>query len=301
MNMNVPINCFFMGKGGVGKSTSSTLFSLSLVQNGHKVALISMDPAHNLSDIFRIPLSDRPSQLEKGLQVMEVDQEKWIRDYLKDIQQQIQRSYAYLTSFNLLHYFDVIRFSPGLEEYALILAFQKIRQQFSTYDYLVFDMPPTALALKFFNLPLLSLIWTDKLLTLRKEIIEKRKLITRIKLLRKERETDKVLNRIGEQQALFSDLKEMFSDHQSTRVNLVLNPDDLSFSESIRIIERLQEMSIAVNQLLLNKTRSLSENATIEKAYPRIPLERIPLSETELNGAETLKNFLANNPIQFRY
>lgn len=290
-----------MGKGGVGKSTSSTLFSLSLVQNGHKVALISMDPAHNLSDIFRIPLSDRPSQLEKGLQVMEVDQEKWIRDYLKDIQQQIQRSYAYLTSFNLLHYFDVIRFSPGLEEYALILAFQKIRQQFSTYDYLVFDMPPTALALKFFNLPLLSLIWTDKLLTLRKEIIEKRKLITRIKLLRKERETDKVLNRIGEQQALFSDLKEMFSDHQSTRVNLVLNPDDLSFSESIRIIERLQEMSIAVNQLLLNKTRSLSENATIEKAYPRIPLERIPLSETELNGAETLKNFLANNPIQFRY
>ncbi len=52
-----------------------------------------MDPAHNLSDIFNQQLSDKPTRVENGLTVMEIDQEKWINRYLKDISKQIKRTY----------------------------------------------------------------------------------------------------------------------------------------------------------------------------------------------------------------
>jgi len=123
--MNRATNVFFMGKGGVGKSTSSALFSVFLAQKGFKALIVSLDPAHNQSDIFERSLSDKPIQITPNLSAIEIDQEFWIRQYLKDIHNQINRTYSYLTAFNLEKYFSVIKYSPGLEEYALILAFEK--------------------------------------------------------------------------------------------------------------------------------------------------------------------------------
>ena len=44
---------FFLGKGGTGKSTTSALLSLVLMEKGKKVLLASFDDAHNQSDIFQ--------------------------------------------------------------------------------------------------------------------------------------------------------------------------------------------------------------------------------------------------------
>ena len=111
--------------------------------------------------------------MRSNLFVIEVDQERWIKTYLKDVQQQINRTYAYLTAFNLEKHFNVIKHSPGLEAYALLLAYKHIRRTYADVDFLIFDMPPTALTLKFFSLPSLSLIWLDHLLALRRDIIKK--------------------------------------------------------------------------------------------------------------------------------
>jgi anion-transporting ArsA/GET3 family ATPase len=43
---------FFIGKGGVGKSTTSALTSIYLASKPYKTLLVSMDPAHNQCDIF---------------------------------------------------------------------------------------------------------------------------------------------------------------------------------------------------------------------------------------------------------
>ncbi len=59
------------------------------------------------------------------------------------------------------NYFKIIRYSPGLEEYALILAYEDIVRRFDNRDALIFDTAPTALSLKFFNLTRLSLSGTN--------------------------------------------------------------------------------------------------------------------------------------------
>jgi len=288
-------NLFFMGKGGVGKSTSSALYSVYLAEKGYKVLMVSLDPAHNQSDIFKKSFSDKPMKVTNAFSVIEVDQEKWIKLYLKEIQLQINRTYTYLTAFNLENYFNVIKHSPGLEEYALILAFNHIQNNFSDYDYLIFDMAPTALSLKFFNLPVLSLIWIEQLLVLRQEIIKKREIITKIKIAKKEFERDKVLNKINEMKNEFQTLKNIFENNYKTKVQLVLNPDQLSFAESMRIFEGLKDINIHVNQIVYNKKQKDSAGDGLNKALSEIPMINFPYSETPLIGYDVLRQYLKNN------
>ncbi len=148
-----PIIHFFVGKGGVGKSTTSALTALHLARCGCPTLLVSMDPAHNQCDLFESTFSEKPRCITDGLWVKEVDADFWITRYLKETQAQIRRTYIYESAFNLQKHFKVIRFSPGLEEYALLLAFENVLSQATDKHALVFDMAPTALSLRFFRFP----------------------------------------------------------------------------------------------------------------------------------------------------
>ena len=76
---------FFTGKGGVGKSTSAALRAVFLSEKEYRVALVSLDPAHNQCDIFEMPFSDKARKVGSNLFVIEVDQERWIKkEYERD-------------------------------------------------------------------------------------------------------------------------------------------------------------------------------------------------------------------------
>jgi len=286
---------FFMGKGGVGKSTAAALNSLFLAQKGFQILIVSLDPAHNQSDIFETSLSDKPTKIADNLMGIEIDQDYWIRRYLKDVQNQIKRTYSYLTAFNLEKYFEVIKYSPGLEEYALILVFKDIIKKFGHLDFLMFDMPPTALGLRFFTLPTLSLIWIEQLVALRQEIIKKRDLITKVKLIKKEVETDKILNKINEMKKDYQNLKDIFEDSNQTLINIVLNPDKLSLAESTRIVKALHDINITCSQIINNKMQPHSSCDDINTAFSDIPMCQCPQSETPLIGLTNLEQFLKAN------
>jgi len=155
-------------------------------------------------------------------------------------------------------------------------------------------MPPTALSLKFFSLPSLSLIWLDHLLSLRREIIKKRDLITKIKLIKKECERDKVLNKINEQQQDYQGLKKGFETMDMTRIQLVLNPDKLSHAESKRILDRLDELDIKVSRIICNKMQTES-SCPKTKAYKKILQIKFPASKIPLIGISALRQFLKEN------
>ena len=281
-----------MGKGGVGKSTSTALNALYLARKGYDVVIVSLDPAHNQADIFQKPLSNRAERVAPNLRVVEVDQDYWVKRYLKGIHDQINSTYRYLTSFNLEKYFKVIKHSPGLEEHALILAFEEAKRKFAKCDFLVFDMAPTAISLKFFSLPSLSLVWIDHLAALREEVIEKRELITKIKVMSKEIETDKVLSKIGELREQHTVLKERFQDSGKTKINLVLNPDELSLAESKRISAGLDEVGINVTEVVVNKDWQGASLDQIEEEFKGVPIFHIPWSSTPLVGEDALVQFL---------
>jgi arsenite/tail-anchored protein-transporting ATPase len=286
------IHCYMLGKGGVGKSTAAALMSVGLASKNLRVLLVSMDPAHNLSDIFEKQFSDQPVVVHPHLMVMELNQERWIKRYLQDVRSEILQTYRYLTAFNLDGYLNVMQFAPGLEEYALLLAFQHIAVKYAQFDFLVFDMPPTALSLRFFGLPALSLVWIEALMKMRQEIIRKKEMITRIKLGKVEVEKDKVLKRIMERQRGYENLRATFADPEKTRIHLVLNPDSLSVSESRRIVQTLKGLNMPVAQLIVNKMLSGAPAASIGGEMAGIPVTGIACAPNPLIGLQSLHRFL---------
>ena len=289
------VNLFFLGKGGVGKSTVSALISVYLAGQGKDVLLVSMDPAHNQSDIFETSLSEKPYFIIDNLIAKEVDINLWIKKYLSDVEAQIKHSYSYLTALNLDNYLDVIKFSPGIEEYALLLAYKEIRKKYNEKDYIIFDMPPTALTLKFFALPQISTLWIKKLLDLRNEIIKKREIITKVKIGKKEIERDKILNKLNEQIKDYNSVQKELEDQEMTIINLVLNDDKLSFSESEMIVKKLEIFNLHIGNIILNKTKQGFSYKDIQNRFNHHSINTFPISEAPLIGIQSLKNYLESS------
>lgn len=286
------INLFFLGKGGVGKSTTSALISVYLAGQGKDVLLVSMDPAHNQSDIFESSLSEKPYNITANLAAIEININSWIKKYLSEIETQIKHSYSYLTALNLENYLDVIKYSPGIEEYAMLLAYKEIRKKYFEKDYIIFDMPPTALTLKFFGLPKLSMMWIEKLLDLRNKIIKKREIITKVKIGTKEIERDKILNKLNEQTNNYSLINKNFQDNKKTIINLVMNNDLLAFSESELIIKKLGMFNLFIGNIIVNKIQPDFSFNEIQKRFNHNSIKTFPISKFPLIGLLSLKNYI---------
>ena len=283
---------FHAGKGGVGKSTTSSLSAMHLARTGRKTLLVSLDPAHNQADIFDTPFTGKPEEVAPNLRVAQADVDKWVTEYIKGVENQLTANYTYQTAFNLEKHLKVIKHSPGIEEYGLLLAFQHYRKNFPEAEVVVFDMPPTALTTKFFNLPALSLVWLEQLITLRREILDKKELITKIQLGKKEIQCDKVSARLEQQRNFFTELRDIFESPARRSINLVVNPDRLSFAEAERIKANFGEMNIPLTHIIMNKVTdacSFDRDSSIVCDHGVCP---IPLSPAPLIGPDALNGFL---------
>ncbi|MFW5639617.1 MAG: ArsA family ATPase [Thermodesulfobacteriota bacterium] len=286
--MTNPQLLFFIGKGGVGKSTASALFSVHLAHTSRETLLVSMDPAHNQRDIFEQDFSEQPKRIDNHLMIKEVDTDFWIEKYLKEAQKQITKTYRYESAFSLQNYFNVLQFSPGLEEYALLLAFENIIYNFQEKDFIVFDMAPTALSLRFFSLPFITLTWLEELLKLRTQIFKKKEIISKIKTGKIEKEQDNVKRKLGSLIQDYEHLGKYFLSNKS-RINLVLNQDRLSLSEAFRIREKLAGVGIGIHQVVVNKWNRCEDTSEIDRGFENQKILRIPLVSGGLIGYSILK------------
>jgi arsenite-transporting ATPase len=291
---------FFIGKGGVGKSTSSALTAVHKASQGSRTLLVSMDPAHNQRDIFEQNFSEKPMRVADRLQVKEIDTDYWIKKYLKETQHNIQATYRYQSAFNIQSYFNVLQFSPGVEEYALLLAFENVIHTCNDQDVIIFDMAPTALTLRFFSLPFITLIWLDELLKLRTQIYEKKEIISKIKIGRKEIEQDKIKSKLNNLINNYEHLRDHFLS-KATQINLVMNNDLLSLSEAIRIREKLKAIGMPIERVVVNKLTKPDEDIhRIDTEFREQSIVRLPLAKHWLAGYPRLKEYIEGNPDAFQ-
>ena len=281
---------YFIGKGGVGKSTLSVLTAIQLAVKNHPTRLVSLDPAHNLSDILDLKLSTEPKQVQKNLTAQEVDMEGWIQRYLKRIEQQLQSSYRYLSSFNLDKQFAAVKLAPGMEEYGMLLAMHQILFNSRNFEYIIVDMPPTGLALRFFNLPRLSMLWLEKLLELRKVILQRKEIVHKIRLGPLDMERDKLSAQLKQQLQFYTEIIRFWQSSQ-TIFYVVLNQDTLSENEAKRILSHLDSEGFRSVRIIVNKCDS--ENAfDICGEFSQFKCFMLNKTKYPLFGLKNLKQFL---------
>ncbi len=287
---------FFTGKGGVGKSTMAAAAAWQLSQRS-RVLIVSLDPAHNLGDIFGVTIKNGKKKFTKTLFLSEVNLQKLSREYLEQETSVLSNTYSYLKTLNLDTYFSILKYSPGIEEYALLTSIEKTIRDETGFDYIIFDTPPTGLTLRFLALPKVTITWIERLMQIRRQILEKRYTIHRIRgtlsteetILDYREEDDDILNRLKKLDKNYQDLDSALRGGDC-HVALVFNPDILSLRESQRLIEGLRELGLPLRLLINNKiTETNKEMARhvedqMKKTAGDVLLERIELSKTLLDG-----------------
>jgi len=289
---------FFTGKGGVGKSTLAAAYAWQLSQK-HRVLIVSLDPAHNLGDIFGVEVRGE-WRFSQTLFLKEVDLKKLSKAYLKREIRVLSDTYKYLQILNLDTYFTVLKYSPGIEEYALLTSIEESIKTENSFDYIVFDTPPTGLTLRFLALPQITVTWLDRLTQIRKKIIEKCYTIQNIKgpqsagetILSYDEKDDGILQKLYSLKSNYQSLNRILQGNDCSIV-LVFNPDMLSLKESLRLIKGLKELKLPLRLLLHNKISPESGETMVrvEKEISNVtsvPLERVSFLSDFQNNKDSV-------------
>ena len=287
---------FFTGKGGVGKSTMSAASAWQLSRK-YRVLIVSLDPAHNLGDVFGVVLNHKKQRFTDSLYLKEVNLKKLCREYLQREIRVFTDTYRYLQTINLDSYFSVLKYSPGIEEYALLTSIEETVRCERDFDYIVFDTPPTGLTLRFLALPWITMTWIDRLMQIRRDILEKRHTIYRIRGILDDKETilsydendDDILKRLETLKENYQALSSVIQG-KDCGIVLVYNPDTLSLKESKRLIDGLYELKLPLRLLINNKIQkkytAMADHvdSVIQSFAPTIPIQRVAFTERLLDG-----------------
>jgi arsenite-transporting ATPase len=288
---------FFLGKGGVGKTSSSAALAWYLAGKRERVYWLSIDPAHNLCDIVGCDSFKGTKEIDKGLIAEEIDTDRYTEAYLKSNIGRMKDTYRYLEIINLERAFDILKYSPGIEEAAIMYALtESIKKHMDTVDYIIVDTPPTGLMLKILALPFTSTLWIERLRSWREKILDKRKTVNAIKRedspyidLAIEKENDPVFQELGKQMETMQFLTSLLIDRSRTVMALVLNQDRLSLAESGRISDGLASFHIGLDLVLLNKFGMVDETEDhIRERFGDTDIVKLPYISDHVLSRESL-------------
>ena len=151
--------CICVGAGGVGKTTTSAAIAVGMAARGHKVAVVTIDPARRLADALGLERLDNeprlvaPDRLE-GVRItgelwaMMLDPKRTFDDLIDRVApsqeraEEIKRNAVYSQLSSAV---------SGSQEFTAIEKLYELAE--GDYDLLVLDTPPAHNAAEFLNAP----------------------------------------------------------------------------------------------------------------------------------------------------
>eukprot|EP00986_Skeletonema_menzelii_P001675 scaffold460_cov81-Skeletonema_menzelii.AAC.15 len=274
---------FVGGKGGVGKTTSSSAIATLLAKYCNKrVLLVSTDPAHSLSDAFRCEFTNDPKcPGVDNLHVMEVDPsdtmeaelKKWA-DLAKDMHNQDSDNGGDANDemvTKIKQFQEWLSGVPGIDEAtALSSAIQHIESD--NYDMIVFDTAPTGHTLKLLGMPEILEAGIEKLQSWQSTLwgyLDVIKGMGSSASLKRMNAKETVANMLEQYKRRIQKVALMLQDQHRTRFVVVCIAEYLSVSETQRLLRELKKNNvrashIVVNQLVVDNALTKEELAELE-------------------------------------
>uniref|UniRef100_A0A7S2A3R2 ArsA/GET3 Anion-transporting ATPase-like domain-containing protein n=1 Tax=Ditylum brightwellii TaxID=49249 RepID=A0A7S2A3R2_9STRA len=275
------------GKGGVGKTTTSSSLAVAMAASGHNVAIISTDPAHSLGDALDIdlkggsliecPLIGVPPT-EGSLSAMEIDPTEALSQFKGIVDQLIGAKSNDDSSAggkggmdfgnalsDLGEVFDTL--PAGTDEVvALAKVIGLIRR--GEFDRVVLDTAPTGHTLRMLSTPAFLSDLIERVLVIARKVNSN----AAVKMFLNSAAGGEDLDAAGEaaKAALLSfqvqmyDLEDLFADVKQTEFLIVTVPTELAVRESVRLLNDLTfeapDMPIKVRNVVANQVLNDDED-----------------------------------------
>ncbi|WP_257349386.1 ArsA family ATPase [Pseudalkalibacillus decolorationis] len=241
---------FFGGKGGVGKSTSSSAYALTTARKGQKTLLVSTDPAHNLGDIFHVKLSGKPIALTDHLWGIEIDPDEESKRYLTGVKKNLKGLVKPKMIEEVHRQIDLAGSSPGADEAAMFDRIVSIiLDEKDSFDLIVFDTAPTGHTIRLLTLPELMGAWIDGMLKRRESMNENYSSW----MGDGEPVEDPIYDILEKRKERFANVRKVLLDPSQTEYVFVLNPERLPILETEKAIQTLEKHDLNVRTIVVNK------------------------------------------------
>ncbi len=307
----------YTGKGGVGKTSIAAATAVTSAMEGKKTLVVSTDPAHSLGDSFDIKLSNEPQEIRSNLWAQEIDsihevEEGWgkVQKYLTELF--TAKAVKDITTQELTVF-------PGMEDLLSLLRILKYYKE-GRFEVIIIDCAPTGETLALLSFPEMLRWWMEKLFPLKRKAI---KVVGPVaeSLLKVPMPSTQVLDEIDSMYYQLDEMKQIFSDRQTTSIRIVVNPEKMVIKEAQRSFTYLNIYDFNVDAVVVN--RVIPDNVTdayfkvwkdIQKKYRQeimesfspIPIYYAPLFETEVVGMPMLERmakevFQDEDPVSIKY
>ncbi|KAG8529429.1 Golgi to ER traffic- protein [Bacidia gigantensis] len=300
---------FVGGKGGVGKTTTSSSLAIQLAKVRKSVLLISTDPAHNLSDAFSQKFGKEARLIDgfTNLSAMEIDPNGSIQDLLKEGGESADEMMAQTGGLGGMMQ-DLAFSIPGVDE---AMSFAEVLKQVKSlsYEVIVFDTAPTGHTLRFLQFPTVMEKALAKISQLSTQFGPMLNSIVGARGgLPGGQSMDDVIAKMESLRETISEVNTQFKNADMTTFVCVCIAEFLSLYETERMIQELSGYeidthAIVVNQLLFPKKSNECEQCNarrkmqkkyleqIEELYDEFNVVKMPLLVEEVRGVEKLKSF----------
>ncbi|XP_068635066.1 ATPase GET3A-like [Aristolochia californica] len=286
---------FVGGKGGVGKTTCSSILSILLSAVRSSVLIISTDPAHNLSDAFQQRFTKTPTLVNgyTNLYAMEVDP-----NVENDDLPNVEGMDSFLS--------DLANAIPGIDE---AMSFAEMLKLVQTMDYsvVVFDTAPTGHTLRLLQFPSTLEKGLQKMMSLKNKFGGLLSQMTRLFGVDDEFGEDAILGRLESMKDVIEKVNKQFKDPDLTTFVCVCIPEFLSLYETERLVQELSKFEIDTHNIIINqvlfdeaieskllKARMRMQQKYLNQfymLYDDFHITKLPLLPEEVCGVEALREF----------
>lgn len=287
---------FVGGKGGVGKTTCSSILSILLARVRESVLIISTDPAHNLSDAFQQKFTKSPSLVNgfSNLYAMEVD---------PNVEHDDGSDTDGFVS-------ELANSIPGIDE---AMSFAEMLKLVQTMDYsvIVFDTAPTGHTLRLLQFPSTLEKGLAKIMTLKNRFGGLLSQMSGLFGLSDEFSEDAILGKLEGMKDVIEQVNKQFKDPDMTTFVCVCIPEFLSLYETERLVQELTKFEIDTHNIIINqviydeevveskllKARMRMQQKYLDQfymLYDDFHITKLPLLPQEVCGVEALKDFSPN-------
>ncbi|MCI0352773.1 MAG: ArsA family ATPase, partial [Acidobacteriales bacterium] len=299
----MPELAFFIGKGGVGKTTVSSAYAAWRARQGRRVLLLSTDPAHSLADVFQVKLGAEPTAIQAGggrLRLWQIDAQERFERFLTKYRTSIFALLESGTIFTREEIEPLLSATlPGMAEVSALLTIADLIDS-TRYDELVVDTAPVGHTLRLFQLPEHFLRFLDFL-----DLAGSRDQVLAAHFGGQARVTHDFL---AEWRQIVERVYSALSE-KSAKLVLVTTAESFALNESVRAANVLAEDGrLRIQQIVLNKTvvdargincqscrsraaDARSAKAFLQRAFPGVPTLTAPDEGSPVLGLRDLLAF----------
>ncbi len=247
-----PLVTLVGGKGGVGKTTVAAAYANLLARRGHRVLLVSTDPAHSTGDLLGVRAGDEPTLVSPGWWVLEVDAEQAARRHVDRIAAEAADVVPAEVLPAVRRHLAAALASPGTVESALLDRLSDVLLEATThYDRVVVDTAPTGHTLRLLVLPDLLSGWVEGLLRRRQDVLRKDAMLRSMAGEEPEPDADPVAERLRARRDRLAAMRRLLVN--DAVVHLVLVPERLPVAETVRARDALVDGGLRVGAMVVNR------------------------------------------------